>query len=302
MTGFRVLSAPELIHESKTALIAYARRENISITEALRREDLIDQHWIRVRHRALRILERITPSDQPLPYHTLIDLERRLLEVDPFPFPLIQSIGPTPKGTPPTPIETAYISPPPTALDLHPPTKPVSVGVGVSVGVARARALGATGPDQRITCLIPGHHHHAILRPASYRCDELGSMTLAHLRARIAYARRNIPTPAFSRLELARWGERLDHEAGILNRRPIPIFNIDSPVARGIELLLGLRDPQRWTAADPFTFARCFGMAWCDACDDYIKQGMRELRQRGLIRRVGNRGRVAIWAVAHDPC
>jgi hypothetical protein len=98
--------------------------------------------------------------------------------------------------------------------------------------------------------------------------------------------------------EVSRWGERLDFEAGLVDRRSVPLVRPDdlSPaaagVAKGIELLLGLRDG-RWDAT--FTFARRFGSAWTGLPTHQVKAGIAELRQREVIVRVGVARRAHVY-------
>jgi hypothetical protein len=167
-----------------------------------------------------------------------------------------------------------------------------------SVGEARKRALGAVGE----TCVIPGHDHTATVTAGAYTCEGTGNRTLAAARALIAYGRCGLARTSFSEVELARWGERLDWEAGVLGRGPLLValpVSVGWPaldVAQGISELLGLRDP-RW-GDKPFVFAREFAMAWCELSTDAVKDGTRRLEERGVIERVGKTGRAILWELA----
>jgi len=93
--------------------------------------------------------------------------------------------------------------------------------------VARARALGITVPPLygRFQCVLAGHDHDARLHPTTtgfwvYRCEGLGrGVGLAEIRAFIGYGgERHI-----SKLEAARWSERLDYEASLRPAIPLDV-------------------------------------------------------------------------------
>lgn len=169
----------------------------------------------------------------------------------------------------------------------------------------RATALGITiplGNKSTFPCVIPGHDHDARLhwnpnsRRWQYRCEEPGHVFgLADVRASIGYQ-----APKWlSGVEAARWRERLDHEAGLLEVRPVP-FTIPGDlsaaglaVADGWRLLVGLRDERFGT--DPFVFARRFVMAWCGVNDHEAREGVSELVSRRLMVFAGTRGRTKLW-------
>jgi hypothetical protein len=136
---------------------------------------------------------------------------------------------------------------------------------------------------------------HWVLRSAS------GEFNLAELRAYSAYGDKRY----LSRLEKARWLERLDWEAG--GHQPdafeTPLLDDASSAAHaivsGIGLFLTLRD-ERWALEEPFVFAREFAKAWCGVTEDGARRGIRELEQLGVIERVGKSGRALLWRLA-DP-
>lgn len=162
--------------------------------------------------------------------------------------------------------------------------------------VARIRALGIEGRLlRRFPCVLPGHDHDARVHPTDagywqYTCrGEPNGFGLAEVRARLAYgAARRI-----SDLEAARWRERLDHEAGLLDRDPVSLPVPDGAprsavrVAGGISLLVGLRDPDRWPEDEPFAFARTFAAAWCGIGPKAVRVGLAYLEAVGLIERAG---------------
>lgn len=277
----------------------YATRTGISECDAQHLRNAVEHHERRLRHRSLRILNRITPPRQDLPYHRLRSLTAALRSVDPPPTCLL---APLESFLPSTPIETA--TPIETTTTYKSTTSPrsvidVSLGVGLDRTERRARALGAIG--ERFSCVIPGHEHEAEMRFGSYLCPERGSMTLASVRALIAYRRVGVARDVFSMVELARWGERLDHEAGLLGRGGWPLDVGEAPaatlkVAAGVGLLLGLRDP-RWPMPEPFCFAREFAMAWCGISSDVARAGVSDLKRRGVIAPAGRSGRAILWSV-----
>jgi hypothetical protein len=96
-----------------------------------------------------------------------------------------------------------------------------------------------------------------------------------------------------SRVEAARWRERLQYEAGLIKPRPTgwgvpPDCSPQAQqIAHGVDLLLGLRDAERWTD-QPFTFARGFAAAWCGMSKPDARKGIEELRDRRYLQAVGS--------------
>lgn len=175
----------------------------------------------------------------------------------------------------------------------------------------RAIALGITvspGDPEPFPCVIPGHNHTARLhwnrgtRHWQYRCEEPGKVFgLADVRASIGYCQ-----PRWlSGVEAARWRERLDHDAGLLDPRPVP-FTIPSglsagglAVAEGWRLLVGLRD-QRF-GDSPFVFARKFVAAWCGVSEQQARDGVEEIKRHALLVAVpGQSGRAKLWRPGSD--
>jgi hypothetical protein len=155
--------------------------------------------------------------------------------------------------------------------------------------------------------VLPDHRDEALVgfgkRGAEYLCPSLGSpLGLAQVRAAQAYA--SVPyykavdessDPAWRRVrpprspvELARWLELLDFEAGLLEPRPVALLMPAdlSPRARavadGIRLLLGLRDESIWYTST-FTFGRRFCCARCGLSGEDARRAIEELRNRKVI-------------------
>jgi len=181
-----------------------------------------------------------------------------------------------------------------------------SLGFPQDKTAARARALGIHARlGCSFACVIAGHDHAARLHPTregywQYRCDGAAAgYGLAEVRAFLAYG----GVRKISDILAARWGERLDHEAGLLDRKPVALLvprNASSAakqIAAGVGLFLGLRDP-RWPQDEPFPFAREFARAYCGARDDRARRGIRELEALGLIERVGKCGRAILWRLS----
>jgi len=162
---------------------------------------------------------------------------------------------------------------------------------------ARVRALGIDWRlRQRFPCTLPGHRgHEAKLHPTAaghwrFECFELEERWgLAEVRAFAAYGR---VRHGLSPVQIARWRERLDYEAGLLVPRPVSALELlppDAPdalrrVAAGWALLVGLRDMGRW-GDEPFTFAREFVMAYCEVTDRQAGHSVRRLERLGVMRR-----------------
>jgi hypothetical protein len=175
-------------------------------------------------------------------------------------------------------------------------------GARFSDTAARVRALGIDAPlGCSFACILLGHDHAARLHPATgfwrYRCyGAAEGFGVAEVRAYLAYdgIRRISP------VEAVRWRERLDHEAGLLDRDPVGLLvPKDAPsaakrIASGIGLLVGLRSP-RWPQDEPFPFARDFARAYCGVSDDVARRGVRALEALGLIERAGRSGRAILW-------
>jgi hypothetical protein len=172
--------------------------------------------------------------------------------------------------------------------------------------VDRTRALvRALGINETLggvfECVLAGHEHGARVHPTptghwQYRCNTpIRSYGLAEVRAFVAY--REIR--AVSRVEAARWRERLGHEAGLLERREVPELPLGlSASARlageGWRLLVSLRDEQ-W-GNEPFVFAREFVMAYCQLTNEQARRGVSELEDAGVIKRAEDKcGRAILW-------
>jgi hypothetical protein len=192
--------------------------------------------------------------------------------------------------------------------DRFHPAKPRAgaerTAVGVDKVAVRAAALGIPGPhEEGDTCVFRGHEHPAHLfydgSHWSYWCPARDErLSLADVRAIDAYASvpgnrdrpEEIPRPG--RVEVSRWAERLDHEAGLVERGSLRLVLPDDlsatakQVAGNLELLLALRGIE-WRDRDRFTFARRFCAAWCGLSEDRARAGIEELRQRRLIIRDG---------------
>jgi len=101
---------------------------------------------------------------------------------------------------------------------------------------------------------------------------------------------------------VSRWRERLDYEAGLLTLRsvdhelPDGLSSAGLKVARGVLLLLALRDDERWDGPT-FTFARRFAIAWCGVTESVARSGLAELREAGFLRHVGQakKDRSSLW-------
>lgn len=177
--------------------------------------------------------------------------------------------------------------------------------VGVDKTARRAKALGIAAPlGESFPCILPGHDDTARLHPTAkgfwhYRCegDDKRELGLAEVRAALAYGE----VRRISRTEAARWRERLDHEAGVLAFREVPIAlnprasDATRHVANGLRLFLGLRDA-RW-GEQPFTWAREFVMAYCNVTDQQARDAVRTLEhEHKAIERTGEKnGRAIVW-------
>lgn len=170
----------------------------------------------------------------------------------------------------------------------------------------RLAALGLSSSFDPFPCRLPRHDHAATLHPGPdgryllYRCaDGEWSGGLAEVRASIAYGEaRHLRSN-----EAARWGDRLDFDAGI--RKPIP-FAGELPEGLGdsarivlehLRLLVGLRE--RLDLSVPFVFARPFGVAYTGLSGEKaIQLSLEELERRQLIKRVGKGKYAILWKLA----
>jgi hypothetical protein len=175
--------------------------------------------------------------------------------------------------------------------------------------VARARALGIPGGlGDRFTCIIPGHDHTARLevdtrsRVWRYRCEgdtRRPLPGLAEIRGFIAYGELRWMQP----VEIARWRDLLDYEAGLSDREPITVHlppgaSANARVVTGsIGKLVGLRDPAKWPDdRDLFTFSRGieekgepftpgFGCAYSGLGNTALRRAIAEIERLGIIER-----------------
>lgn len=173
---------------------------------------------------------------------------------------------------------------------------------------ARLGTLGITAqPYEPFGCVIPGHDHQATVSPGGrYKCaDQRGTHALASILGKIRYGRdRHI-----GRYEEARWGELMDHLAGLVVPAHVPIDIPDAPpeaaaLAPALLRLVGLRT--KWALSHPFTFSRGwqpedgplepgFGSAYSGLSPDAIRRGLRCLeKDLEWIERVGQ-GRPIQW-------
>lgn len=163
---------------------------------------------------------------------------------------------------------------------------------GLSRIEARARVLSGDVPlGEDFVSDLPGHEsHEARLHPDhhghwQYRCLRCGrgwSLAEAFAGSRDRWG--------VGRVEVSRWGERLDYEAGLREpylvdlRLPDHTPRSARGVAHGIALMLGLRG-DRWVNRDVFTFARDFAVAYTGLTSEQVKRGMRWLERNGIICR-----------------
>lgn len=174
---------------------------------------------------------------------------------------------------------------------------------------ARLRALGIESPlFKSFLCVLPEHAHQARVHPTTagfwqYHCDGLDrGIGLGEVRACIAYGCEHHPT----RLEAARWRERLDFEAQLHYpvpldvRLPEPCPEPASIMAGKMRVFVGLRDA-RFPLDEPFVFARKFACAYCDLSADTVRAALSWLERAGVIYRAGLNGRSILWKlVAQD--
>ena len=190
---------------------------------------------------------------------------------------------------------------------------------GTDKTAARARQLGIYARlGRRGPCILPGHDDHSARTVPDGKgrwnyfcpaCDR--SFSLGEVRAIIAYEfdpyddDRDVPTSDAwrsirppGRIEMLRWADLLDYEAGLRRVRPTPIVVPSDltpaarKVAEGVRLLLGLR-PEEWDGT--FTFSRRFCRAWCGLSDAAARSGVTDLRHRGVIIPVGRAGRAITY-------
>jgi hypothetical protein len=140
-----------------------------------------------------------------------------------------------------------------------------------------------------------------------YRCSKFGQRySVAQLRAILAY--RDVPPAAGNkkrqhsnrgpelpgRIEVSRWAELLDYEAGLREPVSVPVIipaGITAAarlVAEDIRLLLGLRESEKW-GTEPFVYSRRFAQARTGLTEGVVRGAIQELLRRGVI--VRHRGR-----------
>ena len=141
-------------------------------------------------------------------------------------------------------------------------------------------------------CVLPGHDDRARLVSDrrgfwAYVCSD-GQRGLGEVRASQAYGKAR----RLSRVEAARWYERLRFDAGLTGRRSIawtvsPSCSRPAQlIAGGILLMLGLRPEEKW-GAQAFTFARRFAAAYCGLTLVEARYGIEELHDRGHLVEAG---------------
>jgi hypothetical protein len=173
--------------------------------------------------------------------------------------------------------------------------------MGVDETAARVKALGIEAPlGEQFDCILPGHEDSARVHSTArkhwlYRCEgEQRGLGLAEVRAAAAYG----DVRRISPVEAARWKERLDYEAGLRQPRVVELNAVGSNATRrvlgGLRLFLGLRD-ERWDG-QPFVWARPFVIAYCGVTDQQARDGVRELRNQGVLESTDERaGRAILW-------
>ncbi len=160
------------------------------------------------------------------------------------------------------------------------------------------------GDPKPCPCVLHNGEHKAVVfydkarRFWLYRCEELPkAIGLADLRARIAGRGERL-----SAIERVRWRERLDYDAGLLE--PIPLdVRLPEPctsaagliVAKYMALFVGLRQGrgEDFLPDQPFTFAKPFGVAYCDELTaEHVREGKDYLERNGVINRVDEEARI----------
>jgi hypothetical protein len=130
-----------------------------------------------------------------------------------------------------------------------------------------------------------------------YACPELmKSVGLGEARAFLAYGHER----HLSKLEAARWRERLDLEAQL--RWPVPLYvELPEPcpeaarvVAGWMRVFVGLRDA-RFPLDEAFVFAREFAQAYCSLSGDRVRAAISWLERAGVIYRDGKHGHAIRW-------
>jgi len=141
----------------------------------------------------------------------------------------------------------------------------------------------------------------------AFRFDDGPPVELPALRAFTGYRGRR---DNLSAVELSRWRERLDHEAGLLDQRPLVLELPGSApesarvVAEAIGRLTGLRD-SRWRG-EPFVFVGWgkdknggkvigFGAAYAGVNPETVYDGLRQLKKLGVIEHAGKSGSARLW-------
>jgi len=206
------------------------------------------------------------------------------------------------------PLERIELSAPPSVQGRLYGDRDDSVGQGDETA-ARLRALGIERPlFKRFPCVLPGHEHPARVHFTSagfwqYSCEALArSAGLGEVRAFIAYGQQR----SISRVEAARWRERLDFEAHLRYPTPLRVEVPDPcPQAAGIvvakmQLFVGLRD-RRFPPHEPFPFARDFAMAYTGLTSDRVRGAIDWLERAQVIKRAGMSVRAITWRLAAQP-
>jgi hypothetical protein len=171
----------------------------------------------------------------------------------------------------------------------------------------RLKALGIEPMFDPFPCILHGHNHAARTQFRQFReskrgywhycCEGLDeSYGLGEIRAFVAYR----AVRAVSRLEAARWRERLDFEAGL--RWPVSIESglpercpeAARIVADRMALFVGLRS-ERFPLTEAFPFAKPFGAAYCGLSEDQVRSAIGWLERAGVIYRVGKHGLSILW-------
>jgi hypothetical protein len=170
--------------------------------------------------------------------------------------------------------------------------------VGVDETEARFDALGISAKPNKpkpCPCVLHADHDAVVFYDPrgfwAYRCDRLGrAIGLAEVRAHIAFNADARPTP----VQLVRWGERLDYEAGLLDllpldvRLPMPTPKCAAILSDYMQLLVGLRRGrgEDFLLDEPFVFTGRFAEAYSSLSADQIREGKAWLRDSDVIYRV----------------
>lgn len=154
-------------------------------------------------------------------------------------------------------------------------------------------------PGRAFPCILPGHHecspsasiyqggHGVFVYHDWHMRDGIEFITLPEVRASFAYGR--MTTLRNARPEAATWGIRLLVESGVID--PVPVDPIllppDAPlsarkIAKGFQELLSCR--WLYTPGDPAPFSRRFASAWCNMGEVQAGEGLKYLRDRGMLK------------------